>query len=864
MKSHVVYKQCKCFNCIRISLRPDFLIVFFFLVAPFASFCQVTDTYDEISVTLNVQRLGSIEIAAVIHNEEAYLPIKDVFDYLKIKSFLSQDYDTVSGFFISPKALFLVDKINNLIHYENRTINLKPGDLIRTSTNLYLKSGYFSQVFGLECPFTFRSLSVNLVTKLDIPAIKEIQQDAMRKNVGKLKGEKKVDTTIENAFSLFKLGIVEWNVNSTQASNLNTTAIVSLGVGAIVAGGEVNVIFNHSSIGTTKNNQQVYRWRYVNNKNANLSQVTLGRVSTSSISSLLAPVNGVQITNQPTTFRRSFGTYRISNTTEPGWTVELYVNEVLVDFVKADASGFFSFDVPIVYGNSIIKLRFYSPYGEERVSEQTVNIPFNFLPVNRFEYNLTAGILEDDRKSKFSRALLNYGLSKRMTVGAGVEYLSAIAVGKSMPFINASLRLGPKVVVAGQHTYGVSSKGMINYRLPWEGQFEVNYTKYEPGQTAVNINYLEERKAVITMPLRGNKMVAFSRLTFNQVTMPKFTQTFTELLLSSVVSGVSTNITTTAVYTDPSDITMLSNAALTFRLPKRIRLTPQAQFDYKQKSFNMLKCEAEKNVSGKGLLSLTYEKSMTAKAGYLTLGFRYNFSFAQTAFFARHGNKISSTTLSAFGSLLYDDYSRKIIPNGQSSIGRGGLVISPFLDLNCNGVRDLGEPNAPGLNLKVNGGKIERKDGVIRIFNLDAYTDYIIELDKSSFDNIAWQIKNATIKVQISPNTFKVVEVPVAVVGEVSGTVFVKNAEDQVGQGRILVNIFNSRGNIIARTVTESDGFFTYIGLAPGRYTAKIDPKQLATLKMISSGDIIFTLKKDINGGIADGLKILLSSSNRQ
>ena len=55
--------------------------------------------------------------------------------------------------------------------------------------------------------------------------------------------------------------------------------------------------------------------------------------------------------------------------------VELYVNNVLVDYVKADASGFFTLQVPLVYGNSFIKLKFYGPWGEERYKEQTLTIP---------------------------------------------------------------------------------------------------------------------------------------------------------------------------------------------------------------------------------------------------------------------------------------------------------------------------------------------------------------------------------------------------------------------------------------------------------------------------------------------------------
>ena len=50
-----------------------------------------------------------------------------------------------------------------------RLFDLEPGELIKTETDLYLKSPYFATVFGLECIFDFRTLSVRVETKLELP-----------------------------------------------------------------------------------------------------------------------------------------------------------------------------------------------------------------------------------------------------------------------------------------------------------------------------------------------------------------------------------------------------------------------------------------------------------------------------------------------------------------------------------------------------------------------------------------------------------------------------------------------------------------------------------------------------------------------
>lgn len=139
--------------------------------------------------------------------------------------------------------------------------------------------------------------------------------------------------------------------------------------------------------------------------------------------SLGAPLVGAHITNAPTTYRRSFGTYILSDMTEPGWMVELYVNNILVNYMQADASGFFSFEVPLVYGETNVKLQFYGPYGEERSEDRILSIPFNFLPKGTLEYNLTAGVTEDSLMAKYARQILIMVLEEAFQEGQGWSFI---------------------------------------------------------------------------------------------------------------------------------------------------------------------------------------------------------------------------------------------------------------------------------------------------------------------------------------------------------------------------------------------------------------------------------------------------------
>ena len=846
---------------IRLRFVPGVLL--FVLLAsafPLASRAQEENNYDEVSVSLNIARLGSFELPTVVKNEEVYLSVKDLFDIVKIKSTASADFSSVAGFFIHPKAAFLIDKKTNRIEYEEKITDVKQTDIIQTSSGLYLKAPLFKQVFDLDCAFDFRNLAVTLSTQAELPALREMQQEVMYKNIRQLRGEKKADTVVPNSRSFFHLGVADWSFTTMQETKGVGSIRANFGVGAVVAGGDLEANVNYYSDHAWDNRQQYLRWHYVDNDFSALRQITLGRVYTPSVSTLFAPLNGVQLTNTPTTHRKSYGTYRLNSTTEPNWRVELYVNNVLVNYTKADASGFFSFEVPIIYGNSAVKLRFYGPWGEERMQEQNITVPFDFLPQNEFEYTLTAGIVEDEEKSRFSRLHLKYGLNQRITVGAGAEYLSSATNGKPMPFVNTSLRLGSGLLFSAEHTAGVRSKGTFNYRLPSNVQVDLNYTTYVKGQTAFKFNYLEERKASLSMPYTGKSFAVFSRFTYNRITVPKLKYTNLELLLSAMFRGVSANITTMASYSTPAYPYVYSNASFSFRLPKGIRFTQQFQYDYTQKNIGFAKGELEKRLSNLGFLNVSYEKNLKLNTSYAGIGLRLNFSFAQTAFSVLQGNGKTSTTQSARGSLLYNDRAKKISANNQTNVGRGGVVVCTFLDINGNGKRDANEPKIAGVKLRVNGGIVENSeaDTTVRIVGLEAYNNYLIEFDKSSFDNIAWQLRKATYGITTEPNYFRYLDVPVAVLAEASGTVTLQNEKEQQGIGRITVTIFDST-RPVARTLTEADGYFTYLGLTPGVYTAKIDTAQLRKLNLRSTPESIrFTVVQSKEGAVVDNLAFTL------
>jgi hypothetical protein len=844
----------------RFPLKAKFIFILLFSYG-YATAQSALPEYDELNVEMNIQRLGNYEIPIAIKGEDAYLPVAAIFDLLKIKH--ETNAEILSGFIIHPDSTYSINWQQSEIVYKAETYKLSKNDILSTPSGNYLKSDLFGSIFGLDTEFSFRSLSVKLETDKELPVMKEMRLQKMRENLDRVKGVVVPDTVLPKSHPFFKGGTLDWGFVTTQQSEMENDNRLMLGLGTMFLGGETNLMLNYSSRLPFTSRNQFYQWRYVNNDNNYLTQVTAGRIFTRATSSLFAPVTGVQITNSPLQNRRSFGSYLLNDYTEPRWTVELYVNNVLVAFTEADASGFYSFEVPLMYGNTAVSLRFYGPWGEERVEERVINIPYNFVPKNELEYTLSAGFVENDNWDRFSRLNLNYGLGNAVTIGGGVEYLDDVESGEVMPFVNTSARIASGLLFSGEYMYGVKGEALLSYRTPQNLQVDLNYINYDKDQTAINFNYLEERKISLSTPIRTRNFSMFGRLTLNQIIMPTTEFTTAQLLLSGAVMGISTNFTTYALYNDRMDEpTIYSSLSQTYRLPNKFLFSPQVQYDFSGNRFNNLILELERPVFKQGFLNVAYENNFLRNAHIFEVGLRYAFNFAQTSATSRIGNRNSSFVQSARGSLMLDDNTGFILSSNRTAMSRAALTVIPFLDLNRNGIKDPMEPGVAGLELKNRSGRLsyDSNGEILRITELQPYIDLLLELDPVSLDNIAWKIPNPKILVKTRPNHFQEIFVPVEVMGEVGGMVYFRDDSGTRGQGRIIINIINEEGEKAAKILSEGDGYFTYLGLPPGKYTAEIDAEQLQTLGYKATpGQVEFEIEIDQYGDIVDTLEFVLS-----
>lgn len=846
----------------RFQLRWLFLLVPFFLNS-LNAFAQAP-AMEEIPVSLQIEGLGAGTLNPLYEEQSGklLLPITELFKFLQIKAEASATLDTISGFMVKEENSYLIDNSHKEIFFNGKKYTVSKDKLINTGTELYLDCSLLGEIFGLYCTFDFRSLSIVIKANFELPVVREMRLKQFRKNMQQLQDNVATDTTLRQQYHLARFGMLDWSVTSTQSTITEDNTQLWLSAGAELLAGETYVGFNYSSLTEITNRNLQYYWHWVNNQSKAIRQIRVGRIAPLSIASIYDPVTGVQVSNASTIYRRSFGRYTIANYTQPGWTVELYVNNVIVDYQTADASGFYRFNVPLVYGASEVMLKFYGPYGEERIQRQFLNIPFNFLPRGQLEYNVNYGIVSDDRNSVYGRAEAKYGMNRYVTLGSGIEYLSSIHNKSEIPFVNASVSPFRNLLITGEYANGVQTKALASYQLPSGPSFELNYVRYVSGQQAVFVSYLEDRKATLSFPLRFSKLNAYVRMSYGQNVYEMFTYNNADFTFSSFIGNISTNISAYANWINGQRAYIYSNLGAGLPVWKGFTTRLQSQIDISKGNVISVRGEIEKHIFREGYISLVGEGNFQMNYAAATLSFRWTLPFSQVSLSNRVAKNEFTTIQAAQGSLAFASGKGFIHAEDRPSVRTGGISVIPFIDINHNNKRDKGEPLTTGLTVKMNSGRsIPSTDSIIRIVGLEPYTSYVVTLDDKGLEQISYRIIYKNLRVFIEPNQFKKIEVPILPMGEVNGWVLEKNTKK--GEERIVVNFYSEAGKLIATTLTERDGAFTYLGLPPGRYYAQLDATQLSNLGInVSPQPISFEIKPNVLGDIVYDLQFFIEPSH--
>jgi hypothetical protein len=804
----------------------------------------------ELLLQFSYERVIDDMVMAYSDGETVYLPIGALFEQLQIEARVSMEERTVRGFFIDPEATYNIDAGAGATVVDGTSFSFTEEDIVVGQLDLFVRAELLGAWFDLNFTPDLRELKLTLDTPHRVPRVAAVERERRQERLNAmLKDQSRPPVRFVRDRKLLGGGVLDYTLTARQRSEFANDYSYELRSGVEILGGDLEGgIQGEKYRFGWQTRRTDLRWRYTLHRSSVLSRVRLGDSFTNGLQNV--PYTGVKLSNEPMAPRQRFARYTLDEQTGPNWTVEVYVNGQLDGVTTADESGHYTYDVPLRYGATSIRLREYGPKGGYFEATRRVNLPYSLLPPGEVEYDFYAGRRRfmGDGVVQGTAAM---GLSERLTARVGVDYIGEPLRGPLL-YGGASLRIGSAYVASIRATPGFQTRLSLNGVYPSKRRFDVQYAYYHgPSQgTLYNPTELnQELKTEVYLPWR----VGGQRVTVQWSGQVSRTDDYTDLqafprlsiglgplgvagarfrawnrLQDDTLEPIRGDLTLDHFYWVPRNKSIpgpLRGISL------RSRLTYDTRFDQWRT----------------GRLSLARRLGSFARAR-LTLGrdFRSGFNFGGLRLSltlpytrglteARQRDGRLQTTQRLRGSIGYDHTHDRFIFSDRQWVGESAASVRFFIDENGNGVHDRMEQVIKSeAYYKRPVPTRQGSDRVIRSQGLIPYAIHSIDLTNAGPENPKWSPRYTAFSFRTDPNVYKPLDIPVFVGGTVEGTVTWLYRGKQTPAKGFTVHLTGVNSDYSASFPVFSDGTFYGYRIPPGTYHARVDRGQMRTYGLVA------------------------------
>ncbi len=779
------------------------------------------------------------KIVILSYNNSFYLPLIEIFKLLELNYNFSSNQKLITGYFIEEDSTYSFDFERLYYKDKLKQINFFSSDFIYTPHEVYIKPELLEKSLGLIFNLNLSELTINLNTEKILPVYNRLRREISYRYI-----KKEIitpDFTFPNEKKLFKGLFLDYFISSNFTKGLPAFYNYNLGIGGIFMGGDFEFSLN-SSINQKyfSINDYIYRWNYVFNQKY-LSSISLGTLEYSGLQQ--TTINGISITNEPVEPRRSFYTYSIYDLCGPNWTVELYINNKLIDVTKADANGNFHFDIPLNYGTSFVNMKFYGPSGNFLSVRKLFEIPLKFIPPKEFNYTINIGKVNYN-KDLLAQAYGTYGFSEWLTNSTGVEFIHNDNQNNFFLYNELNARINSSYI------FNLLLAPKAYYRMVFNAlyysQLSINLiaTKYFKNSFYNPYNFKNDFQFDFFSPFD------FGNYSLNFGTSIKI-QNSSEISnkLFSFSAGARTEYVNPSisykVYFNEYNKFLFKQAYLTYGLILPLRtidkwsnllkaslLCVQFNYDASRKKLVQYNVIYSADISSESKLEIEYNNVVNFGSS-IKMGLVVNFPFLKA--WSNFSNNSLLTNL--YGAVTYDMDINNYYFYNRSQIGKSSVMCRLFVDKNGNNKYDDGEimVDDASISLETLCSMEKLSSGLIKIRELNPYTTYLLKINEDNYRNPFLVPVYKTIAFQTLPNSSRIIDVPFYESNEVYGSVVLVLKDDSKKPLNGINVIFeNLSDNSKLKTTTFSDGTFYLLGIKPAKYKIYIDAEQLNLLNCIS------------------------------
>ncbi len=827
-------------------------------------------TPEAVVIELRIGRITGTTVQAYRVRSEVLLPLSQFFQLVEIRHRLTLEGRLEAT--VDPGNLpIVIDPRSDSMQYGDRRVRIEREFIRYESAELYVGSERLGDLLGVMFSVDWSDLTATVIDPSSLPIGRRLRREAAREAYLRRPDGMRADLTLGLQRPSWDGVVVDYSLFSPSNDPL-AGSNYGFGLGADVGGGSLEMLAQ--SVGPAEQGRLHIdaSWTGVWRENRWVKQLRFGDVASTGPRS--RALEGVSITNAPFVRPSLIGSLRYGGRLEPGWSVEAYRGGDLVAYDSADAAGGFSIALPVRYGENPVDFVAYGPFGEIREFNRTYRVLSELLPARRFEYGVSAG--RCPQPSFICNATTNldlrFGATARWTVQGGLDqYWRDSLPDRTHPY--AALVGNPSNAWAIQSE--VVAAGLVRGALRYEPSVDLRLE-------GEYVHFARDSASVLAVPGRR------AQWTFTGFFRPKTSQGFFffegrferistddgALTRTRLGASLQTNEMRLLPYvrtehgqstTGPSGVNNREYAGLsTF-------LMPQARWGrFLSQTLLRTNAEIERHaglVSWSAFAARSLARGVRVEVGANWLrgdaGLTYTVTVtsyfsalrALTSVIAPPGQPVSATQFLQ-GSVLWDRRTDRLGVAPGPSLERSGLSGHVFMDLNANGIRDVGEPAVAAARVLV--GSLSAgtdSSGAYRVWDLVPFEPVIVSLDSLSLDSPLLVPLFARTSIVPGPNRFRSLDIPVVAAGVIEGRVLRNNA----GVGGVTLILTDRRTGTGRTLVTFNDGAFYLMGVKPGDYELRVDEQVLDALA-VDAEPVRFSLAPTATGIGRSDLAVRLKS----
>lgn len=856
------------------------VLLFLAMLLAGTSFSQ-SQQQEEVLLAFRHPAIGNVYINSYYDysNKQIFLPIVELFSLMEINFQSDTKSFALSGNYISQNNPYSINLQTMQIILGKNSYQLSPDDFRIGYMDFYLNPAVFEKVFGLNFTVSIMHLTMSLETNYNLP-IQERQAREKARSRMEESYTMREDFPLEYDRKRNVLGgaMIDYSLNANVSEQAQNFGYNFTG-GAEVLGGDLQGSINGftDNFGNSVLNTSGVRWRYAVRDNNYFSGLTVGQMSTSGLQPMY--IKGVAISNDPIEPRHMYETYLIDGNTEPESEVEIYINERLTDYKRADELGYYRFNVPVTYGTTRVSLRIYTPSGELSIVDKQLQVPFTFLPRGVVSYNLQAGLSEyawaDSLQDQYvAHGNIAYGLSKWLTASAGAQHMGDKTNPVDM-FYYGTL----SARIAQQYLFSLDAAPDAFYRLTGSVMYTNNlslnfiYTKFDGNGIFNPRNAIEEISSNIYLPFTIFGASAGMRFSGEHSRLPFGSNTRYRTDLNTRLGRINLRLNYRDNMFSSNESNYFGEGLLTSALTYTISRSPglplyvrgmfvraQAQYNVRQNVMQTGEIQLSRTVMKTGRLNLGATYNLQIKTLYAQMGLTLDLNKVRSTTSVNTINENVTVRQSLTGNIGFDAPNQKLILSNRQQVGQAAAAIIQYVDNNNSGKYDSGDERLPyrGVNIDRTTNMVVGSDSILRLNQLQSYYLYNLSVNRNAIPDPTLVPLRNEFSFIADPNQYKQIEIPFYRGGIVEGTVLIERSGEQYGQGglRILVQ---GKNNAFEQTVRSfNDGGFYLMDIPPGIYNVSVDSAQLGFLNVKQIKPVEFEIKVLAEGDYIEGIEILL------